>query len=173
MDLENRMMMSYFHWSKEVIIITCVGIVVVVGCMIPLIIAKTPSLLLKWGIIVAVITPIIYCATWTPRYIAIEGDNLVFKKMIGNITIPINTICNIYDIDSSDLSGSIRIFGSGGAFGYLGRFKNNILGNYSMYITEKENLIAVKTHDKTYVFNCENLDLLISLKKIGSHQLYK
>ena len=168
MDLGSKVITSHFHWSSEVIAITCIGLCVVIGCLVPLILAKTPSLLLKWGIVAIVVIPIIYCATWTPKYISIRSNDFVFKKMIGNITIPIKAIDDIYKIDSNSLKGSIRTFGSGGAFGYLGRFKNDTLGKYSMYITEKKNLIAIKTDDKIYVFNCDDPDQFISLIKASS-----
>ncbi|MDR2894080.1 MAG: PH domain-containing protein [Alistipes sp.] len=167
MDLENKIT-SHFHWSPEVIAITCISLCVVLGCLIPLVLAKAPSLLLKWSIIAVVVIPIVYCAAWTPRYIALIDDNLVFKKVVGNITIPIQTINKIYQIDSDTLNGSIRTFGSGGVFGYLGRFKNKVLGNYSMYITERKNLIVVKTNDTTYVFNCNNQQRFISVIETSS-----
>lgn len=35
----------------------------------------------------------------------------------------------------------------------MGRFRNKKLGNYTMYITERKNLILVTTQTKKYVFN--------------------
>ena len=37
---------------------------------------------------------------------------------------------------------------------YIGRFRNNKLGNYSMYVTDMNNLILVRTGNKKYVFSC-------------------
>ena len=166
--MENKVFISHFHWSNEVIAITCIGLCITVGCLIPLILSKVyllGLLWLKWALVVTLIVPVIYTATWTPRYISVCDDHFVFKKMRGHIIIPVQTIRDVYEIDANSLKGSIRTFGSGGVFGYLGRFKNNILGNYSMYITEKKHLIAVKTHDKTFVFNCNDPNRLVTLIK--------
>lgn len=59
-------------------------------------------------------------------------------------------------ISKSDIDNSIRTFGSGGLFGYLGLFKNNRLGNYTMYATELNNLIFIRTCNKKYVFSCSH-----------------
>ena len=55
-------------------------------------------------------------------------------------------------------------------FGYIGRFRNNKLGNYSMYVTDMNNLILVCTGNKKYVFSCsrpqEFVELLLAIKTV-------
>ena len=60
----------------------------------------------------------------------------------------------IKKISKSDIENSIRRFGSGGLFGYLGLFKSDSLGNYTMYATDLSNLIFIRTNNKKYVFSC-------------------
>jgi hypothetical protein len=57
-------------------------------------------------------------------------------------------------VSNREISNSIRTFGSGGLFGYLGQFRNNLIGNYTMYATEKQNLIYVNTTKGKYIFSC-------------------
>ena len=73
---------------------------------------------------------------------------------MGYIEIPLNSIHSIDIISTTTISGSIRLFASGGFFGYFGIFKNKNIGKYTMYATELKNLIMVKTAHKTYVFSC-------------------
>ena len=47
--------------------------------------------------------------------------------------------------------GSIRSFGAGGFFGYVGRFKNNELGKYDAYVTDEQNSVLLEFDDKNIV----------------------
>lgn len=50
---------------------------------------------------------------------------------------------------------------SGGAGGYIGKFKNRTLGLYMMYATQKRDLVLVRCTDKIIVFNCKKRDELV------------
>ena len=42
--------------------------------------------------------------------------------------------------------GSLRIAGIGGVFGYIGHFKNRILGNYKAYATHRRKTVVILTN---------------------------
>ncbi|MDR3326691.1 MAG: PH domain-containing protein [Prevotellaceae bacterium] len=64
-----------------------------------------------------------------------------------------------------NFANGIRTFGSGGLFGYLGKFENPQLGEFEMYATDSKNRFLVETQSKTYVFSCKDRDKLIRLFK--------
>ncbi|MDR0541013.1 MAG: PH domain-containing protein [Dysgonamonadaceae bacterium] len=56
---------------------------------------------------------------------------------------------------------SRRVFGSGGAFGYLGKFNNTELGDCQMYVTDASKKVLIKTSNETLVFSCDKPDEFI------------
>lgn len=48
---------------------------------------------------------------------------------------------------------SIRLFGSGGLFGYLGWFRNRDLGNYLAYVTDRANMVGLHFGTRTVVIS--------------------
>ena len=100
-----------------------------------------------------------------PIRLTIENDKIILYRLFGAINIPIKDIIEIKAIPKSETAFSIRIFGSGGLFGYLGRFKNPKLGSYTMYATNMNKLIFIRTSRKKYVFSCKNKDEFIESVK--------
>ena len=47
--------------------------------------------------------------------------------------------------------GSVRTFGIGGLFGYVGRFRNTVLGSYIAYATNSSNTVVLEFDRKTVV----------------------
>jgi hypothetical protein len=45
------------------------------------------------------------------------------------------------------MMGSIRLFGIGGVFGYIGNFKNSTLNHYKAYVTHREKTVLIVTKD--------------------------
>ncbi|MEM8600825.1 MAG: PH domain-containing protein [Bacteroidota bacterium] len=62
------------------------------------------------------------------------------------------------DLTSADLApyatlGSVRTFGIGGLFGFVGYFRNETLGSYLAYVTDAENTVVLKFGDKPIVIS--------------------
>jgi len=47
--------------------------------------------------------------------------------------------------------GSLRTWGIGGFLGYIGYFKNIILGNYKTYATHSKNAVLIETDQQKYI----------------------
>lgn len=101
----------------------------------------------------------------TPVKLELDAKKITIVKALGSIKIPREEVVNIHKLSSESLSKSIRLFGSGGFFGYLGKFENSIIGKYQMYITERKNLILIETTSMKYVVNCKHEEELIYLLK--------
>lgn len=76
--------------------------------------------------------------------------------------IPLDEIMEIVRIPKSDINNSIKTFGSDGAFGFIGKFKNKRLGNYTMFTIELKNLILIRIKDKVYVFSCIRVEEFVN-----------
>jgi hypothetical protein len=68
---------------------------------------------------------------WSSTY---KLENLESVKFEPNITI-----------------GSIRAFGVGGFFGYVGKFRSKDLGSYEAYVTDEDNSVLLEFQDKKIV----------------------
>ncbi|MEM9996116.1 MAG: PH domain-containing protein [Bacteroidota bacterium] len=67
-----------------------------------------------------------------------------------------STKFNLADLTSVELApyatlGSIRTFGIGGVFGYIGRFSNGTLGAYQAYVTDGARTVVLQFGEKTVV----------------------
>lgn len=62
-------------------------------------------------------------------------------------------IVNIESIDSAKLRFGVRLFASGGFFGYFGIYRSNSIGNYYRYTGHSKNLVMIETDKKRYVIS--------------------
>jgi len=165
MDLESKCFSTPFHWSSEVLIITIVTVLVLVLACIHLELKKWPEtvLWLKYTLMLVMLATIVIGIGHMPLRLKADDKTVSVKRAFGSIVIPQSQIVEIRQIAKSDITGSIRTFGSGGLFGYLGRFKSDRLGSYTMYATDMKHLILIRTNEKNYVFNCSRSNELIEM----------
>ncbi|MDR0811808.1 MAG: PH domain-containing protein [Paludibacter sp.] len=160
--MNNEIVKYTMPWSIDVILITAVaGILMLFGLIFPFYIEGTTWLIKLSTVTIALV--LLVCACYIPRSVEVGEGSVKLQKFVGNISIPVSEIQEIRTIAYRDISNSIRLFGSGGLFGYLGSFSNNALGKYTMYATDKNNLFLIRTADKTYVFSCNNSKELVEL----------
>ena len=154
-------------WSLGVTVITTIIIIILIASTYFIWTDDFPSSMLwfKYTLIVVFIVTIIGGLGYMPIRLTIENDKIILYRLFGAINIPIKDIIEIKAIPKSETAFSIRIFGSGGLFGYLGRFKNPKLGSYTMYATNMNKLIFIRTSRKKYVFSCKNKDEFIESVK--------
>jgi len=104
-----------------------------------------------WLVLLAPLTILlafIACLLWRPTGYTLEPDELLVHRPIGNIKLPLTDIEDIDSINIKDQGFGLRTFGSGGFFGYFGRFWYKKLGHISMYATSKEKLLLIETKNE-------------------------
>lgn len=97
----------------------------------------------------------------TPVRIQIVGQQLILKKIVGNVTINISDIreIGVFVPDSIEL----RLFGSGGLYGYIGIFRNSKLGNYRSYVGNySQSFYVVLNNNRKYVLSCRDREEVIA-----------
>ena len=111
------------------------------------------------GITAVIVTYIIFgiVEVWVlltmPRYLLLDDKSIVITHPIGQSVILKSDIIEVRAVERSELRGSIRLFGSGGFFGWFGIFRNSKLGVYRIYCGQLENLYLVKTLTKKYIIS--------------------
>ena len=111
------------------------------------------------GMVAVIVTYTIFIllAIWVlltmPRYLIIQNGLLIITHPIGRTVIEKSQVVKIEAIERSDLRGSLRLFGSGGFFGWFGIFRNSKFGVYRIYCGQLENLYHIKTLTKSYIIS--------------------
>jgi len=120
--------------------------------------------------------------TYAPRGYTIAGQSILVHRPIGNLRIPLAGVQEARAGTSEDLAGCIRLFGSGGLFGYYGLFQTSKLGRSTWYVTDRDKAIVVITAAKTAVFSPDDGDGFLAairacapvpLSSAGAMQTYR
>jgi hypothetical protein len=130
------------------------------------------SIILKFwfdddGFLISMIMTVVFAAilllsyAWSPKQFETDALNITIRKMWNPIIIPRETIIESRLIEADDISGSVRLMGSGGLFGYYGKFNNSKLKTYNLQAGNRVNLVLLKTTKKTYVLTPDNREAFL------------
>ena len=87
-----------------------------------------------------------------PYSVIIEKDTIIVKQFLGSIKI--SNIKTIEYCDKKQISNSIRVFGNGGFFGYVGKFRSPELGTFYMAAINLNKLAKIITNEGlVYIIN--------------------
>jgi len=92
---------------------------------------------------------------FSPKGILIENDRIIIRRVLGNIIIPLRDVAEIKLLPSIPTM-RLRLFGSGGLYGYFGYFYLPNLGTVRIYATRRYDLVLIRCKDgRTYVISPE------------------
>ena len=88
---------------------------------------------------------VIYLFAWLlrPTGYSITGDRLIIRRPWRSRDVSFGAITDIRMPEPSAMRWSIRLFGSGGLFGYFGRFRNKTFGNMNWYATRLDKFTVI------------------------------
>ena len=99
---------------------------------------------------------------WSPTGYSIGDGFLSIHRVIGNLRIPLASIREVRIASREDLEGSLRIFGSGGLFGYYGAFRSPKLGKSTWFVTQHSHAVIVVTSAGNFVLSPDDVDGFIA-----------
>lgn len=73
---------------------------------------------------------------------SLQDDELVVHRVGWATRFPLADVTEI-TVNPHATMGSIRIFGIGGLFGFIGRFRNSVVGDYRAYMTDQKLALVV------------------------------
>lgn len=91
------------------------------------------------------------------KYQVLPG-RLEIQRPFGTIKISFQDIESIQRVTMNDLGLAIRLFGSGGLFGYFGIFTSRKLGRFKMWCTNRNNLVLITTNDSKLLISPDEPD---------------
>lgn len=138
----------YFKASlgKTAVVIT-VAITVLFACIIMLPFFISPYTINGMTLFISVILLMVYIITFLFRPIGyrLTSTQLIVARPIKKIVLNKTEIRSVQLIEPSEITWSIRTFGSGGLFGYFGKFANRKFGAMTWYATRRNNIVLIKT----------------------------
>ncbi|MDX5346608.1 MAG: PH domain-containing protein [Hymenobacteraceae bacterium] len=82
----------------------------------------------------------------SPRGYILTRNRLIIKRIFSDRLIFVKDIKQARLLQPDEMKGTIRTFGSGGLFGYFGKFYNNHLGIFTAYMTQRKNKILIRLY---------------------------
>ena len=99
---------------------------------------------------------------YSPLGYEIKYDSLIINRKIKPVTIAFDKIKEVrIDPQAASLK-CLRLFGSGGLFGFFGTFYSKQLKVHKRYITSRKNAVVIVA-DKNYVISPDKPDLFVQL----------
>ena len=109
--------------------------------------------------------PLMYrIGTWLPIFVfaggaicsilgyRIEGRDLLVLRPGWHTRIPLRHIESV-ELVPDAMAGSIRLFGNGGLFGFIGLYRNKSLGRYRAFVTNAAHTVVLRVASGTFVLS--------------------
>ncbi|HEY4360119.1 MAG TPA: PH domain-containing protein [Bryobacteraceae bacterium] len=90
---------------------------------------------------------------YSARGYAVENGAIVVRRLAGSVRIPLDEVQSARRAEPGDYLGCIRLWGSGGMFGYYGLFRTAKLGRCTWYMTDRSRAVVVRTGAKTVLLS--------------------
>jgi len=98
------------------------------------------------------------CFAYSPRGYVVEGRSILVRRLAGQARIPLEDVREVRRSTPDDSRGCVRLWGSGGFFGYYGLFRSAKLGKFTGYVTNRNNSVVLITGTKTALFSPDDVD---------------
>lgn len=90
---------------------------------------------------------------YSPRGYVVSPDRVSVRRWIGPAFFPLRGVRQARPVAAGELRGTIRLWGSGGLFGYYGLFWSPGLGRSTWYVTNRKKMVLVAAEAKTAIFS--------------------
>ena len=105
---------------------------------------------------------IVVSFAYSPRGYILSGRSIVVRRLAGPARVALDDVREVRRATADDLRGCIRLWGSGGLFGYYGLFSSSELGKFTEYATSRNNAVIVITGTKTVIFSPDDVESFMS-----------
>ena len=99
--------------------------------------------IISWSII-------LFCAAFGIYGFSIQNGMLRILRWGWSKDISLSDIKSV-EYKPNAMMGSLRTWGIGGVFGYIGHFKNRVLGNYKAYATHRRKTVVILTNNNEQI----------------------
>ena len=138
--MNNYQIKSFFQWDLSVAVITILYNALFVSCLIN---AMVNSLVLfELFALCCIAVPLVLA----PLRLIVSEKSLKVRRLVGTFSIDISDIKSIRIINEDEFffDRLTRTCGSGGLYGFFGRFRHDKYGKIRMFVTRKEQCFLIK-----------------------------
>src|SRR5947209_1371782 len=86
---------------------------------------------------------ILLAYAYSPRRYVVSEASIMVERLIGKVHVPLGGLREARVATPDDFSGCIRLWGSGGLFGYYGLYRTASLGKCHWYVTNRQKAIVM------------------------------
>ena len=133
-------------------------IVSAIACMLLAIPAATVHSI---GVRIVSVLVMLVSYAYSPRSYGFADGSIVIKRLVGTVRIPFKDIQDVRPVTKEDLTGTIRLWGSGGMFGYYGWFQTPRLGRCKWYMTDRSKAVVVRTATQTVLVSPDPREIFL------------
>lgn len=119
---------------------------------------------LMWLIVTLMTVMIVGALIYMPLSVSVNDRALSVRRPLAVKRLPLSDIATIQLMQPT--IGEKRIIGSGGWFGYWGRFSDRVLGRYFAYYGKASDCFLVRLKDgRQYMIGCEEPGAVVDCVK--------
>lgn len=140
-------------WSRQLKWLTALTCILLLGVAVAMRVNAPPE------------PPLMYrIGSWLPIFVfaaaalfsilgyRIEGRDLLILRPGWHTRIPLRHIESVEFVPDA-MANSIRLFGNGGFFGFIGLFRNKSLGRYRAFVTDASHTVVLRVASGTFVLS--------------------
>ncbi|WP_226664848.1 PH domain-containing protein [Microbulbifer aggregans] len=148
-------------WSRQLKWLTSITCFFLVGVSIAMQLnaQENPPLMYRIGIVLPLIV-LFTAALFAIRGYRVEHDQLLILRPGWRSRIPLSDFQSA-EFTPNAMAGSIRLFGNGGLFGFIGLFRNNELGRYRAFVTDTSRTVVIRHGASTVVISPDDPERLV------------
>ena len=106
---------------------------------------------------------------YSPQRYVVSERSLTVIRLIRNVHIGLDHIQQARPVRADDLKWGIRLWGSGGLFGYYGLYRTAELGKCTWYVTDRSKCVVVITSEKTVVVSPDDVDGFVAAIRVPDY----
>lgn len=150
-------------WSRQLKWVTGLSSAVLLGIPL-LVLARAPQAESAWasGMVWFPLALLALSALFAIRGYRLQGDKLLILRPGWTTRIPLAELQSA-EVDAEAMAGSIRVFGNGGLFGFIGLFRSGKLANYRAFATDPALAVVLRFPARTLVITPDRPQKLVSL----------
>ena len=99
---------------------------------------------------------------FSPRGYEISGGTFRVKRLAGDVVFPLDRLRFVRDATPADFGGTVRLWGSGGLFGYYGWFWSKALGRSRWYVTNRNKAVVIADGDQLVLVSPDDHDEFVA-----------
>ncbi len=110
--------------------------------------------------LILIIVILLVAFAFAPKELVIDNDKLILVRRVGKRVIPLNRISAV---SRHEAGKDIRLFASGGYFGYYGYFTNAAYDKYEAFVGSLKQAFAMTLENgKVVVLSCADAQKIIT-----------